>query len=211
MTTNSQGATDWSNPDASQVDHNTHLNAAITTSAKGGSWVLNAQAHAAICLQYLEKGVDLNPAVQVSSKFVCELGWGEHGFMLELFDAYVEVGYMGLDKRQDFPGAKQALPIEAAILNGNISAVEACLRHGDIPTALSQPMFGPDGAELRTLEDLVDIGIRPGRRGAIKAALVTMRARNEAAQTAEAMHELISRVPPTSTASAPRRGARADI
>ena len=181
---------------AEMAEHNTHLNAAITTSAKGGSFVLDAHAHAQRCLKYLKDGVGLKPDVQVSSKFVCELDWGVHGFMQELFDAYVHAGFMGLDRRQDFPVAKQVLPLEAAIFNGNISAVEACIRHGDIPTVLTRPMYGPDRAERHTLEELADICNRPGMRGPIKAVLATLRAREEAVQTAEAMRDVISQAGP---------------
>lgn len=200
-----------SEPDAPEVDHNVLLNAAITTSAKGGSWALDAKANASRCLHYLKEGVGLKPGVQVSSKFVCELDWGQHDFMQELFDAYVAAGYMGLDKPQDFPGWAQILPLEAAILNGNISAVEACLRHAANCTTLSKPMYGVDRNELRTLEELADIGIRPGMREAIKAALAPARAREEARQTADAMRKVISRAAPSPESPPQRRGARTGI
>jgi hypothetical protein len=204
-------ASSFNGEDSPESDHNVSLNAALSRCSRGGSWVDDARMSAQRCLDYLKAGVGLKPGVQASSRFVCELGWGDFDFMQELFDAYVEAGHMRLDEQQSFPSASQALPLEAAILNGNISAVEACIRHGNIRSTLSQPWAAKDGTVAQTLEELADLGCRPGMREPIKAAVSGWRAREEALQAAEAMRDVISRAASPAGAGVLRRSARAGV
>lgn len=192
-----------------EADHNASVRLAITNSERGGLWVDDARMRAQRCLSYIRAGVGFKSGVQVSSYFVSELGWGEPAFMQELFDAYVSAGHIRLDEQ--LSGDLQGLPMEAAILNGNLSAVQACMRHGNIYATLSQPWKSKDGIIATTLEELADLSWRPGMREPIKAALSSWRSQEEALETAAMMRDVINCSAPASGSCLPRRRARADL
>lgn len=204
-------ATTFNDEDSSESDHNASLHIALSRCVRGDSWVSDIWMRAQRCMDYLRAGVGFKPGVQVSSYFICELAWGKFDFMNELFDAYVAAGHMRLNERQTFPSGAQAVPLEAAILNGNLSAVHACLRHGPIPSAPTQPWAAKDGSIVQALEDLADLGCRPALREHIRTAITTALARQHALHTEQAMLNVIARSAPATHPGITRRRVRAGL
>ena len=180
---------------SAEHDHFACLREALDRGRRGPSFDKDARARAARCVNYLEQGVGIRPGCSVAEAFVLAPSeWGRQDYLRDLFGCYVSAGHIRLNVCQGYSfelslGKTGCTLLEAAIVWGNVSTVDACLHWSDrIPSAPGSGWLPQDGSSITSCDRLSDAGCRlPGRSEPSTSTIASALAQQEARDIARSM------------------------